>query len=72
MKKLQEIEARKRSEDSEEHTNTILRSAMDGFFLIDIQGRLLEVNDAYCEMIGYTREELLPIVLKQSGGQRIR
>jgi PAS domain S-box-containing protein len=42
----------------EEHA-AVLRTAMDGFWIVDAQGRLLDVNDADCRMIGYTREELL-------------
>jgi len=32
---------------------------MDGYWLTDTEGRLLEVNDAYCHMSGYTEKELL-------------
>jgi len=38
---------------------TILQTAMDGFVLVDMQGRLLEVNAAYCRMSGYSEQELL-------------
>ena len=45
--------------ESEERHRTILQTAMDGFWLVDAQGRLLEVNDAYCRMSGYSARELL-------------
>lgn len=38
---------------------TILKTAMDGFSVTDLQGLLLEVNDALVQLSGYSREELL-------------
>jgi PAS domain S-box-containing protein len=38
---------------------TILRTAMDGFCLVDLKGAFLDVNEAFCSMLGYTREEML-------------
>jgi PAS domain S-box-containing protein len=32
---------------------------MDGFWLIDTKGRLLDVNKTYCQMSGYSAQELL-------------
>ena len=59
LKKLKEIENRKRIETSEKRHRSILKSAMDGFWLTDTKGQLLEVNDAYCRMSGYSEDELL-------------
>ncbi len=44
---------------SEERYRMILASALDGFWVIDVQGNILEVNDAYCRLTGYRRDELL-------------
>lgn len=44
---------------SEEQTRMILRTAMDGFWMIDMQGHILTVNEAYCRMSGYTAQELM-------------
>jgi len=43
----------------EERYRTIIAAALDGFWLLDMQGHFLDVNDAYCNLIGYSREELL-------------
>ena len=42
-----------------EESQMVLRTAMDGFWVVDVQGRLLEANEAYCRLVGYTRDELL-------------
>ncbi|ACL06100.1 multi-sensor hybrid histidine kinase [Desulfatibacillum aliphaticivorans] len=44
--------------ESGELYRSILETTMDGFWVTDIEGRLLEVNDAYCQMSGYTKNEL--------------
>ena len=44
---------------NEERHRAILQTAIDGFWLVDMQGRLLEVNETYCRMSGYTAQELL-------------
>ena len=49
----------KELQNSEAWHQTILQTAMDGFCLVDGQGRLLEVNQAYCRMSGYSSQELL-------------
>lgn len=58
-----EIQERKHAEEalrkSEEWHRTVLQTAIDGFWMTDMQGRLMEVNDAYCRMSGYSKSELL-------------
>ena len=44
---------------SEERLRTVFESALDGMFVIDMQGRYVDVNPAGCRMFGYTREEIL-------------
>ena len=49
---------------AEDIRQAILRSAMDSFLLNDFEGRFLDVNDAYCLLTGYRREELLNMRLQ--------
>ncbi len=43
---------------SERRYRTIIESSMDGFWTYDHSGNILQVNDMYCAMSGYTKEEL--------------
>jgi two-component system, NtrC family, sensor kinase len=49
---------------AEEKRQTILKTALDGFCIINLEGKFLEVNDSYCRMTGYTQEELLKMSIK--------
>ena len=58
-----DVTRRKQAEEdlrrNEERYQALIRTAMDGFWVADTGGRLVEVNDAYCAMSGYTRKQLL-------------
>jgi len=60
---VRDITERKQAEaqlkNSEERHRQIIQTSMDGFWITDTKGRILDVNDAYCQLIGYAREELL-------------
>ena len=60
-------DSRKRAEEearvSEARHRSIIHAAMDGFCLVDLQGRIREVNEAYCRMTGYSAEELAALGL---------
>ncbi len=45
--------------ESEERYQGLIQSAIDGYWVVSGEGKLLQVNDAYCTMTGYAREELL-------------
>ena len=59
LKNLRSIEAGKKLQENEERQRWILHTAMDGFWRFDKQTRLLEVNETYCRMSGYSEQELL-------------
>jgi len=45
--------------ESEERFRSAFESAAIGMALVGLDGRWMEVNDAVCELLGYSREELL-------------
>jgi len=45
--------------DHEHYLEKILQITADGFWVINRKGRVTEVNDAYCAMSGYERDEIL-------------
>ena len=43
----------------EENYRMIIQTAMDGFWLVDQKGNILEANEAYCQLTGYSSKEIL-------------
>ncbi|MFH0787442.1 MAG: PAS domain S-box protein, partial [Pseudomonadota bacterium] len=60
---------RKLAEDaliqSEERYRTILDNTQEGYYEVDLAGNFTFVNDAECNDLGYTREELIGMNFKQ-------
>jgi PAS domain S-box-containing protein len=64
---VQDITERKRAEDalkkSEIWFKSLFEKASEGIFYLSIDGELVEVNDAFARMHGYTVEEMLKMKL---------
>jgi PAS domain S-box-containing protein len=58
-----DVTQRQQAEESlrhnEERYRTILATILDGYYELDLEGRLLDCNDAYCAIIGYPRAEVV-------------
>jgi PAS domain S-box-containing protein len=54
-----------RLKESEEAYRGIFSSAIDGFFIIDFMGRVVEVNPAACRMHGYECGEMIGMPVKE-------
>jgi PAS domain S-box-containing protein len=74
---VRNITERKKAEDtlreSEERFQAVIENLPHGFCLHDLDGRILLVNKAACEMTGYTQEEMLNMnVAEIDPGSRTR
>ena len=52
-------EAEERLKKEQLYLSAILHTSLDGFWVLDMEGRVVDVNEAYLAMSGYTREEFL-------------
>jgi two-component system cell cycle sensor histidine kinase/response regulator CckA len=50
---------------SEQHYRTLFETVSDGIFLVRRDDKLIEINNAACRELGYTREELLGMPLAE-------
>jgi PAS domain S-box-containing protein len=59
---LTDITERRKAEDamreSEEKHRALFDSSLDGIVFVDTEGRIVDANAAYLDMLGYTREEI--------------
>jgi diguanylate cyclase (GGDEF)-like protein/PAS domain S-box-containing protein len=54
----------------EAHYRGVIETSADGFLTLDMQGRVLEVNDAYVQLSGHTRQELLGMSIHELEADR--
>ncbi len=47
--------------ESEHRYRTLVEQAVDAIFVVDAEGRLVDVNRSACESLGYSRDELLAL-----------
>jgi two-component system, cell cycle sensor histidine kinase and response regulator CckA len=63
-----DITERKRAEEalreSAEQYRIIASTTLVGFAVVDVGGRLLDVNETYCHMLGYSKDELLQMSIR--------
>lgn len=48
-----------------EKNQAFLRNASDGISIMDFDGYIIEASDSFCNMLGYTREEMLGMHVSQ-------
>lgn len=56
---LELIEAKEKAEESENRFRTIAELSTEGITIADLEGNYIYVNKTFCDMSGYSREELL-------------
>ncbi|TSA35418.1 MAG: PAS domain S-box protein [Verrucomicrobiaceae bacterium] len=55
----QRAEAFEAAHQTESRHRDIIQTSVDGYCMVDSKANILEVNDAFCKMLGYSEQELL-------------
>jgi PAS domain S-box-containing protein len=58
------VEDMVRRRKTEELYRNVIQTSIDSFLIKDIEGHFLDVNAAYCKLIGYSRGELLKMCVQ--------
>ncbi|OLY92327.1 hypothetical protein BUE76_10795 [Cnuella takakiae] len=56
-----EVESRKQSEATRSHLDSLIGQMAAGLAQADLQGNFTDANDRFCEILGYSRQELLQL-----------
>jgi PAS domain S-box-containing protein len=59
-----DITHRKKAQEEAKKYETLLQASGDGIHVLDINGNLIEANEAFCSMLGYTYEEAKQLKVK--------
>jgi PAS domain S-box-containing protein len=68
---IQDVTERKQHERRLQQYETVMQTVSDGVYALDSEGRFVLVNDAYTDIIGYDREELIGTPASEFVGDRI-
>lgn len=63
-KKWRLIEDTGRRRKTEKLYRNVIQTSIDSFWIINMEGKILDVNPAYSKLIGYSRSELLKMNMK--------
>ena len=56
---IEQRETQQKLKESEEKYRMLFESSTDGIASVDMEGRIIDVNNVYLKMLGYSKEELL-------------
>lgn len=58
LKNKRDIETKRKIKESEEQFKSIFEQAPTGMLLLGLDGKFIKVNSSFCEIVGYTEDEL--------------
>ena len=66
------VKAKEKAEESEMRFRTIAEQTTEGITVADLEGNYVYVNNAFCEMSGYSKEELLQMTVFDMGSKNVK